>query len=530
MALSISSQALKALMDRGEPYALFDVREHGEYNAGQIPWATSLPRRQIEFRMADLVPVRSTPVVVYDEGGERARLAAGTLERMGYARVSCLEGGLPAWVAAGCPTVTGVNVPSKDFGERVHLERHVPEIGPEELHARRQRGERFVVLDARTPEEYRRFCIPGGLNVPGGDLILWADDLARDPSTTVVVNCAGRTRSIIGTQALRRLGLTNVLGLRNGTMGWLLAGLELERGSARESPGPSPESRAGAEHLATRVVAEERIPLVSVQELEALRAGADRRTLYQIDVRSAAEYAAGHVPGFLWVPGGQAVQRTDDHIAVRSSTIVFACDGKARATMAASWVRQMGLQDVRVLEGGTRAWVESGRRLEVGVPQRPGWDLAEARATLRSVSAADLCARLDAAGRPLVLDVGTSLEFDAGHVPGARWLSRGWLELKIEALAPDKGRPIVITCPAGDHSTLAAATLREIGYRDVSALEGGVEAWKRGGRAVESSLAGAVTEPNDVVQSASIKGDRAAMLRYLEWEIELGKRYEAQAR
>ena len=60
-------------------YAVFDIRERGEFNERQIPHATSLPRSQIEFRIASLVPDRNIPMVVYDEGGARAPLAAATL-------------------------------------------------------------------------------------------------------------------------------------------------------------------------------------------------------------------------------------------------------------------------------------------------------------------------------------------------------------------------------------------------------------------------------------------------------------------
>ncbi len=216
-------------MDKERTYALFDVREPGEYNAGHISGATLLPRRDIEFRIADLAPVRDTPIFVAGDSDERAKLAATTIQRIGYKNVYVLEGGFPAWTKAGCPTATGINGASKEFGERVHIECAVPEIEPQELHRRATLGERIAILDARTPEEYSRFCIPGGLHIPGGDLILSAGDLTRDRNATVVVNCAGRTRSIIGTETLRHLGLSNVYALKNGTMGWLLAGLELEQ-------------------------------------------------------------------------------------------------------------------------------------------------------------------------------------------------------------------------------------------------------------------------------------------------------------
>ena len=113
----------------------------------------------------------------------------------------------------------------------MHHDREVPDLSPEELKALLDSNRDLTILDVRTPEEYGRFCIPGGINVPGGDLILWAEELRNKPA--VIVNCAGRTRSIIGTAALRRLGLTNVRALRNGTMGWVLAGYELESKPAR---------------------------------------------------------------------------------------------------------------------------------------------------------------------------------------------------------------------------------------------------------------------------------------------------------
>ena len=204
-------------MDSGRLYALFDVRERGEFNERQIAGATSLPRSQIEFRIAALVPDRQIPLIVYDEGGDRALLAAATLADLGYEQISVLESGLGGWRRNGGAVASGVNVPSKAFGEKVQHERNVPELTPEDLKLLKERSAQLVILDVRTPEEYRRFCIPSGTNVPGGDLILWADELKRRRDA-VVVNCAGRTRSIIGAAALTRLGLANVRALRNGTM------------------------------------------------------------------------------------------------------------------------------------------------------------------------------------------------------------------------------------------------------------------------------------------------------------------------
>src|SRR5262247_108179 len=277
----ISCRDLAALMVSKTPHAVFDVRERGEYNAGQIANATSLPRSRIEFRIAELVPNGRIAIVVYDEGEGRAALAAHTLKEFGY-DVSILDGGLSRWEKEGRPTVSGVNVPSKAFGEKVHHERTIPEITPEELRSLQERVADLIIFDVRTPEEYGRFCIPGGLNVPGGDLILWAEALRRKPEPTIVVNCAGRTRSIIGTAALLRLGLNNVRALKNGTMGWVLAGFDLESPPDRVAPAAPDESRKQAREIALRIAGDERIAWISAGELSDQLQNTD--VTYLIDV------------------------------------------------------------------------------------------------------------------------------------------------------------------------------------------------------------------------------------------------------
>src|SRR5690349_18309864 len=93
----ISSQELAAWMASERLFAVFDVRERGEYNDGQIPGATSLPRSQTEFRIQSLVPDRAIPLFLYDGADGRAALAAKTLAELGYSEISILDGGLPGW-------------------------------------------------------------------------------------------------------------------------------------------------------------------------------------------------------------------------------------------------------------------------------------------------------------------------------------------------------------------------------------------------------------------------------------------------
>lgn len=524
MARSTSPEAVKSIVDRQETYALIDVRERGEFNRAQIFTATSLPRRYLEFQMPRLVPVRHTLVIVCDDDGRRAALAATTLERMGYSNVALLEGGLSAWTTKGYPVVEGTNTPSKEFGERVLVQQKVPEIQAEELYSRLQRGERLIILDARTPEEFQRATLPGSRNVPGGELVLRIADILRGHDAPVIVHCGGRTRSIIGTQTLRRMGLSQVVGLRNGTMGWLLAGYQLQTGTPPEPlPLPSAEGRAAAERFAARLAAEDQISYLSISELHGLLDRRQEETLYLVDVRTAQEYQEGHIPGFLWFPGGQAVQRTDEIVAVRNGTIVLACDARARATATASWYRQMGFPRVYALDGGVTAWEARGLPLEEGWPTQAPAGFEEARATAAIIPPDGLKAALDSPGTPVVIDLETSRDFGEGHVPGAHWIPRGWLEFRIGERAPARETPIVLTCRDGLNSTLASATLREMGYTRVWVLGGGTVAWKDAGLPLETGIQGMAEQPDDVVIPPL--GNRERMEHYLRWEEELGKKY-----
>src|SRR5262249_61830950 len=103
MPREIAVAALAYLLDTGATLALIDVREHGEYNPAHIPGASSVPRRQFEGRMGRLVPFRGGQVVVCDDDGRRAALAARALERVGDRRVAGLEGGMERWARRDQP-------------------------------------------------------------------------------------------------------------------------------------------------------------------------------------------------------------------------------------------------------------------------------------------------------------------------------------------------------------------------------------------------------------------------------------------
>ena len=272
------------------------------------------------------------------------------------------------------------------------------------------------------------------------------DIVGEHPNATVVVNCAGRTRSIIGARTLQRMGVPNVVSLRNGTSGWTLAGLELEYGSRRiELPAPSPGGQGAGESFAEQSASEDGVVFLDVEGLQELMSKSNSQSVYLIDVRNRDEFLRGHIPGFWWFAGGQAVQRADDVAPVRNASIVFACDGIARAAVTASWYRQMGFPTVYALRGGTKAWTAAGLRLEQGTAEGLPLGLEDAMEVVHGISPGDLGPSLSSSAPPLVIFVDASDEFASGHIAGARWLSRSRLELEMANLSADFGQRVIVT-------------------------------------------------------------------------------------
>ncbi len=113
--------------------------------------------------------------------------------------------------------------------------------------------------------------------------------------------------------------------------------------------------------------------------------------------------------------------------------------------------------------------------------------LAQAAAKTPFISLAELAVRVERGENDLVvLDVREKEAFDAGHLPGARHMPRGQLELRVDDEFPDPMARIVTVCEFGKISTLAAATLRDLGFLRTSALDGGMKAWREEGFPISS--------------------------------------------
>ncbi|MEA3133710.1 MAG: hypothetical protein QOG17_1556 [Gammaproteobacteria bacterium] len=490
--------------------ALLDVREEGPYAEAHPLFAASLPLSRIELDVLDRLPRKTVPIVVYDEGEGLTQQASEILRSIGYTDISLLEGGLAGWRGAGAEVFRDVNAPSKAFGELVEARRHTPSIGADELNAKLQAGENLVVLDARPFEEFRTMSIPSATSVPGGELVLRVRELAPDDDTLVIVNCAGRTRSIIGAQSLVNAGIPNpVAALRNGTIGWTLAGLRLDHGQSRRY---------------SEVTAESQSRFVSAARALAETAGVGRidrsvlwkwkrdptRTLYLFDVRTPDEYRSGHLPGFRSAPGGQLVQETDVFAPVRGSRIVLADHDGVRANMSASWLAQMGW-DVSVLSdiAGEKDWDHGHFRPSLPPPPPIigiGVDALAALVTEQQVT---------------IIDFGRSAEYQRGHLPGA------WLALRSQlasvALAVSPKLPIVLTSSDGALAAYVAPELERRTGLEARVLAGGTAAWMAAGHRVDTGLTRTLAPAIDAYKRPYEGTDNphAAMQAYLDWEFGL---------
>jgi rhodanese-related sulfurtransferase len=503
MASRVAAAQVRAWVEDGRELALLDAREEGEFGQAHPFWAVPCPLSRAEQRLPALLPRPGTRVVCTDDGSGLAERLAALAEAMGGRDVHVLDGGTAVWEAAGGVLFSGVNVPSKAFGEWVEHHYGTPSVDAAELRGWLDAGRDVAVLDSRPFAEFHCMSIPGGRCVPGGELAYRVADLVPDPATLIVVNCAGRTRSILGAESLRRAGVPNrVLALRNGAMGWRLAGLETAQGeTASYAPG-APGTAALALDRA-RAFAEARgVGLIGVAGLARFEAD-PARTLYVLDVRAPDEYRAGHRPGSLSAPGGQLVQATDAWIAVRGARIALVDDDGVRARMAAGWLREMGHRDVFVVEGALTGRLETGDAPRPAPPDVP-------------------LVGPDAVEGALVVDLARSIEFREEHIPGAIWGIRTRLGTLRDRLTG--ASRVVATSPDGDLARWAVAELRGLTGAPVAALDGGTAAW----REAESPLAASRDNPPD---EACVdfylrpydrnSGVEAAMLAYLGWEVDL---------
>jgi rhodanese-related sulfurtransferase len=407
MSSTISGLELRRLIDDPDrELAILDLRSPLIRTEGHIALSSGVPLHDLEQRVRTVVPRLDTTVVLAS-GRALDDRGAVILGSLGYTNVSVLESGLDSWTSAGERLYTGTNVRSKTLGEWIEAEFGTRTVDSATVQAWRAAGEDVVVLDSRPHAEYVHHHIPGGYDTGGGaELAFRGLQAVSGPETKIVVNCAGRTRGIVGAQSLVNTGIVNpVYSLHNGTPAWGWSGLEIEQGEGLPlaAPGEIPDDLG---KWAQQTLDSARVAVIDGDELERLRSDGSRTT-YVIDVRRPEEYAAGHVAGSLQIQGGQLVQGSDEHLGVRRSHVVLVdTEDLLRSASTVQWLRYLHDGPVSVVVHA--AELEGDDAIdEFPLPAVP------------TVSAEQLASWLESGQEVRVLDLRTSAAYRKAHLPGS---------------------------------------------------------------------------------------------------------------
>ncbi|MGX6998633.1 rhodanese-like domain-containing protein [Caballeronia sp. KNU42] len=508
----VDASTVRTWLNDEAEIALLDVREAGQFGEGHPFFAVPLPYSRLEIDAPRLVPRPDTRIVLLDEDEHDsvALKAARRLKALGYTKVSVLRDGARGWLEAGYTLFKGVNLPSKTFGELVEHAHGTPHLSPKALVALIEGGGAYALFDGRTLDEHRKMTIPGAIPVPNGELAYRIGTLVADPATPIVIHCAGRTRSIIGAQTLRNLGVPNpVIALENGTQGWALAGLKLEQGSERRYPEALNEAAvAEAQTLAARLAARFRIATLDAPAAQEWLAD-PHRTTFLIDVRTAEEFAHDGLPGAVHAPGGQLVQATDQTIGVRRARVLLVDYDGVRAPVIATWLVQLGFET---------ALIDAAEATAL----RPVRQIASARSSLPLLDTAAL--REASTGQVLLLDLRSSAAYRREHAAGAHWSIRPQLSKTLAALKATPGDTLLLFADEPSVASIAATDLRELGFTSLYLAANGIDTWKKEGLPLAST-------PDVPADAARIDylffvhdrhdGNLDAARQYLDWETGL---------
>lgn len=502
---SISADTIKSWLGDHTEFGFIDVREDGQFGEGHLLHTVPLPYSRLEIDAPGLMPCVSIPIVVVDDGEGVAEKAAKKLEAIGYTDVRVLEGGLAGAGKSGFTIFKGVNVPSKTLGELAEEIGHTPSIDADEMKRMLDRGDDFILLDGRTPNEFEAMSIPGGRSCPNAELPYRLPQLVDNPKTKVIVNCAGRTRSLVGAQGLRNFGFENpIFALKNGTQGWRLAGFELDHGKTAETlPAVTGEAFEKAKARAALFMSANGIPYVDSETAKDW-AGDAARTFYLLDVRSREEFDKRHLKGAVHAPGGQLAQATDKWVAVRGARIVLCDDSGVRAANTAYWLRAMG-HDAYVLSDDV-----SDASVDLAAPVSGAKSVPD---TLDDVTPSDI-------GTATVVDLRPSAAYRDAHIENAIWSTRPVLPSR------DLNDDVVLVAPDKKLAELAAMDLREIGVSSVRYLNGSPDDWRHAGLNVVSTPD--TPKDRDRIDFLFFVHDRhlgnaEASRAYLNWELGLIK-------
>jgi rhodanese-related sulfurtransferase len=245
----------------------------------------------------------------------------------------------------------------------------------------------------------------------------------------------------------------------------------------------------------------------------------DTRTTFLCDVRSPEEFAGGTIPGAQHTPGGQLVQATDQFVGVRGARLVVFDKENVRAPAMASWLAMMGWEVAVLTNAFTHSWEKNSTSLTVAQQT--------SAITISTISAEQL-KNLDTHTTQYV-DVRASTKYREAHLKGFVWSIRP----NLNQLPNIKGAYVVIVADESAIAQLAAQELLDAGAAQVQINTDTVQQWRAAGLEVIATP----TSPSDQESIDYLffvhdrhDGNRAAAMRYLEWEINLLNQIDDQER
>ena len=486
----ITFSELKTELETGTELALVDVREKADYVTGHLWRAVNIPYSSLELSVKRFIPRYNTRIILCHSNNVLSQRAALSLSHLGYSNITRFKENTDNVDASEYPMIRGDYAIAHAFGYHITSHHQTPVITANQLSRKLNAGEDILVVDTRSPKDYKKASLPNSINVPVERVIQKIPELVTNETTQIIVHCAGITRAALGAQTLINSCIPNPIKfLRDGTKGWFINGGELVRGRKFYNPEPSHASMSIAIKTAKELAQKFSLHYCSPENLQNWMEKNSNHTCYCIDVRSQEEYEHNHFPGAINIPGGELAGMTSDHLATCNANLCLIDDGSsARAEITASWMKQLGWNDVVILKQWCDlAGLESGA--EIRTISKSNISESQLINASRLKQLLDNC---DAA----VIDVSHSSDYRLGHITGAYWTLRSALPESISGLAEYSN--LVITDTDGLMAQFVAQELKLFTNKNVYVLKDGNAAWIADGLSISDGMDNVLCEVNDI--------------------------------
>jgi cystathionine beta-lyase len=514
MKLKITPETVRSWISDKEEVAFIDVREIGQHTNGHPFFSISIPYSLFEFNIKILVPNKQTRVILIDNNNGISDLVYNIAHQMGYSNISIIEGGVEEWVSAGYKLFDGINVPSKSFGELIEKYFHTPSITAKELAQKQKNNENYIVIDGRPFLEYNKMSIPKSICCPNAELFYRVSSHIKDMNTEIIINCAGRTRSIIGAQTLINFGIKNkVKALENGTQGWFLSELSLEHNKKKYLEVlPNDIETQQLQNKVLKLTNDLNIDLIDLKKAQELIIDKKKST-FIFDVTTSKTISTK--PGTIMnVPGGQLIQATDKYIGVWKATVILVDDGDLiRAGTTSFWLKKMGYEVYILKEGLLKAQTLKFTK-----------EIDHKLIDLDFINLEDLVK----IKKQILYDIRSSKDFCKMRIKNSIWLNRA--HLYREKIKTDD--PIIIIT---DNLEKASLIVKDLKQKDKGAI---IKVYKWNQNEITSYPSvidvtiETLSEQNNIDFNFHTHmrhdGNKEHAKQYLEWEINLVSKMDKQ--